>query len=628
MASSVVFSIDNTGGDAKTDWPVTINLSDADAVEEQILNEAGTDGNTLRFLVGGSAVRHFVRGWKDTTGRIGVEIPSIGAGATVELTCQWGGFAQVGASDPTIYDFARVNGDDDRLPTSNGSFITTVTADGDDEPLHPSVLDFGTGKWNGYRYWAAATPYGTSGTGTINPQIENPHIWAFDSKDATTWTVPVGLTNPLDAWPGAANSGNSDTELVYDSGTNKLVCFYREFRSSGERDWNYRTSSNGVTWSAEVTLFTTTADQLLSPSMAYDGTNWHMWWIGGPLSTDRKLMHMTSASLLSGWTHGGAADTGYQVTGWTNWHPKVRYDSTSGDFLMVIASQNDSALRCSLFWSTSTNGTTWNDTGAFAVPVMMAGDYGWGYWGLYRTDFFYDDTTGSLDLYISTVGDCHLAHVETTRAAFETETDRFYFPSAGTKGKFEKSTTRTNAWDNSLSISQESSGTWGGTSYVYADLATPAPTGRILEADWFDDNSSDTSTLGLLRMQGIIDDTSETAGFGVWTGTSTTKLSRHSGGYSYTATTLDRASEWKRLGISVQASNAIEFLVDGVSVATNTNGPTQIERVWIIADQSAGVHYYDDIIIRKYDGVDPVVTSGTDITVIQSGRSRDRSRTR
>lgn len=115
------------------------------------------------------------------------------------------------------------------------------TPGGNYNVIHPSVHDFGT-EWNGYRWWMANTPYPVEGD-------ENP--WIYASNDMETWVIPDGLTNPIDPWPGIGKY-NSDTELVVDDEGN-LVCIYREY--DGGDHIRARSSSNGVTWSDEVALF-------------------------------------------------------------------------------------------------------------------------------------------------------------------------------------------------------------------------------------------------------------------------------------------------------------------------------------------------------------------------------------
>lgn len=78
---------------------------------------------------------------------------------------------------------------------------------------------------------------------------ENPSIWA--SNNRTHWTVPDGLTNPIDPWPGAHINNidwfNSDTELVWDPVGRRLVVFWREVAPPGAK-YFAASSRDGSTW--------------------------------------------------------------------------------------------------------------------------------------------------------------------------------------------------------------------------------------------------------------------------------------------------------------------------------------------------------------------------------------------
>ena len=93
---------------------------------------------------------------------------------------------------------------------------------GDDEALHPKVLNFKE-KWNGYKYWMVFSPYPNT-----DDAKENPHIKV--SNDLVNWTEPEGLKNPIVGKPYNHTPGliyNSDPHLVYNYDTDTLECYYR-----------------------------------------------------------------------------------------------------------------------------------------------------------------------------------------------------------------------------------------------------------------------------------------------------------------------------------------------------------------------------------------------------------------
>lgn len=162
--------------------------------------------------------------------------------------------------DPTLQNWAPVPRGWERsiIPTYDGSGIT----------VHPSVVDMGR-KWNGYRWWQANTPFPGD-----NERLENPCIWG--SNDRWHWEVPNGLTNPLKQ-PPPAPGYNSDTELVFDPDTQRLLCFYREV-SVGTRIKVFY-STNGSSWYEHAEVVATVSDP--SPAIVRAGPgDWRMWTFG------------------------------------------------------------------------------------------------------------------------------------------------------------------------------------------------------------------------------------------------------------------------------------------------------------------------------------------------------------
>ena len=120
--------------------------------------------------------------------------------------------------------------------------LTIPCYDGENQPVHPSVVYIPTG-FNGYKYWMSFTPY-TRGSSAV----ENPSIVA--SNDGITWVVPDGLTNPLVQTP--SDGYNRDAELVYIAETSpaKLRIYWGVNSGKGY----YKESTDGITWSDSVEL--------------------------------------------------------------------------------------------------------------------------------------------------------------------------------------------------------------------------------------------------------------------------------------------------------------------------------------------------------------------------------------
>lgn len=151
--------------------------------------------------------------------------------------------------------------DTDELDTITASHalaaLTTPTYDGSGAAIHCDIYDAGSGStFNGYRYWMAFTPYFDR-----NNLYENPSILA--SVDGDTWEEPAGISNPISPNPGSGFQSDTDI-IVADS------IMYIFYGYSGDGFLRYRSSSDGVTWSAETVLPFGTNER--SPAViAYDG---------------------------------------------------------------------------------------------------------------------------------------------------------------------------------------------------------------------------------------------------------------------------------------------------------------------------------------------------------------------
>jgi hypothetical protein len=150
--------------------------------------------------------------------------------------------------------------------------------------VHPSVVDAGASKWNGWRYWMAYTPYWHT-----NGRYENPCIVV--SNDGQNWVAPAGLTNPIDPDP-AGSPINSDPDLLIVGST--MHCYYRQHDSvTGSEQLMLRTSTDGITWSAETTTIDTVSGnrlQMISPGIIHDGTQFFVYY-----SKDAVVIRRTSA---------------------------------------------------------------------------------------------------------------------------------------------------------------------------------------------------------------------------------------------------------------------------------------------------------------------------------------------
>lgn len=166
--------------------------------------------------------------------------------------------------------------------------------------VHPDVVDAGEDGWgqdsNGkaWRYWMVYNPYWRA-------QATYENVVLQVSDDGILWVTPPGLTNPVDAYPGS-NATNSDCDMVLVSGT--MYLFYREQNTVTNVEYlRLRTSSDGITWSAQTDVMDTSGDSptdrdnFISPTFLYHSGTWTMYYTNGG-----ALKRRTSSSPGSGWS--------------------------------------------------------------------------------------------------------------------------------------------------------------------------------------------------------------------------------------------------------------------------------------------------------------------------------------
>lgn len=187
--------------------------------------------------------------------------------------------------------------------------------EGHSNATHPDVIDFGS-RWNGHRYWMAMTPFPPE-------EDENPTILA-SSHPEDGWTEPAGITNPIVATPSGGY--NADNDIVYDSTTGKLYCFWGEFIDPIKKIM-CSSSTDGVTWSTPVTLFSMnwTSTNTITPAVVKDGSTWRMWTVD-EAPNPRTMQVRTASDPLGTWSSPTAC-TFDAVSGMQIWHIDVVKDA-------------------------------------------------------------------------------------------------------------------------------------------------------------------------------------------------------------------------------------------------------------------------------------------------------------
>lgn len=234
--------------------------------------------------------------------------------------------------------------------------------------LHPSIAYFPNG-WRGYNYWCSYTPYPNN-----DRLYENPCVAA--SKDGNTW-VAMGA-QPLVANPGGSTY-NSDTDLCYDAANDRLVLIYRDhgIPTSGNSRIMLMVSSDGVTWTTPVAIYTSTgfatasATDIAAPSIWYNDATAKWEIVGHNLKDSASawpLVKITSSSLLSGWDTSLTTLTFTPPSGRKWWHSQFRRLSSGA--IVGMAQDNDGTLGSSgnVYSAYSADGSTFS-----ASPIDLSG---------------------------------------------------------------------------------------------------------------------------------------------------------------------------------------------------------------------------------------------------------------
>lgn len=247
---------------------------------------------------------------------------------------------------------------------------TWETPDGSGVIVHPSVLYFPDG-FNGYQWWATATPYFNA-----DIALENPCIYV--STDGTDWIEPPGVTNPL--VPKPATGYNSDPQLVQ-APNGELLLYYRPVIGSNEEIHLIR-SWDGITWSEPVSLlsFVTASSRFASPAVWFDPQE-NQWVMLGVQFIDEphELWRYTASDPEGPWTFDRIVTVDPIWDGPNVWHIDVQ---RMGSLIVMLAQEGAGTSGARYFAISRDSGKTferstakvWESNGyksAF-IPVMTA----------------------------------------------------------------------------------------------------------------------------------------------------------------------------------------------------------------------------------------------------------------
>ncbi len=248
---------------------------------------------------------------------------------------------------------------------------------------HPSVMYFENG-FAGYKYWCAYTPYENN-----NDYWENPHIQV--SNDLKKWGVPKGFKNPLEPIPATYERGkvyNSDTELVYNTDTGTLECWWRFYDKPNKRVvLRRKTTKDGVHWSSAEDMLTGELYKydFLSPAIIYEDGIYKMWAINQ--NTGHSLDYRESRDGKN-WGDIRHIEIKYDDKDLANWHLDVLHTAKGYEALIsaYYPEEND-RTHMDLYYTCSQDNKNYTTAEKLFSPSDSSKAFD--NRGLYRSAFLY-----------------------------------------------------------------------------------------------------------------------------------------------------------------------------------------------------------------------------------------------
>lgn len=236
------------------------------------------------------------------------------------------------------------------------------------QTTHPAVV-FIPGGWNGYEYWMAHTPYPGSSDAHEDPNIAC-------SLDGITWIQAPGAPAPLDDAPGGTNY-NSDTDLALGP-DGALYVFWRNYQSGAtgvEEKIYYRKSANGSTWTAKALVYQSNqaTRRLVSPSFILEDGAWTMYAVDiVPTPNAVVRLRSTNEDPASAWSAPTAVSVGAMQATKEPWHLKIIKHNGRYSGLLNDTDNTGNGFNGDLLFITSTNGTTFTNSGGPVIPRAYA----------------------------------------------------------------------------------------------------------------------------------------------------------------------------------------------------------------------------------------------------------------
>ena len=259
--------------------------------------------------------------------------------------------------------------------SNSDNYLVTPTYDESGQAMHPRVVYIPAG-WNGYKYWMSMSPYPDA-----NATIENPSILV--SNDKITWTVPPGLTNPIDARPEGYY--NSDPDLIL--GQDNIMYLYWRDSSANPVPLYVSSSSDGITWSAPGTITFDPAVSVMSPSILYDGSQYRMYeCVSFGYHTSATPNGTFASKTTCAFTNGLPA-------GKILWHISVEKVASEYRALVCVCDSATNGAHPMLYLAISSDGVNFQIGASPLIPLSASG---WDSSGIYRASAIWDGSRADI----------------------------------------------------------------------------------------------------------------------------------------------------------------------------------------------------------------------------------------
>ena len=192
---------------------------------------------------------------------------------------------------------------------------------------------------------------------------------------------------------------NSDPELIYNSDTEKLECWWRYVNDDKNQMILYRRcTSDGETWTEKEIMVVTNRDELdyVSPTIIYENGIYKMWSVGGGY----RIQYSESEDGHQ-WSPIQYINIQYEKKNLKTWHISI-IEAPKGKYKMVISAFDSSIKnarsKMSLYYTCSLDGKNWSAVKEFLSPSHL--ENAWDNKGLYRSCFIYN-ANGTYSLFYS-----------------------------------------------------------------------------------------------------------------------------------------------------------------------------------------------------------------------------------